>query len=270
MDLAEISTWRRRWLADGVILDGDKCRVRIRTDQRPLRPFKQILGDEPVGELQRFVTVEGEHAGMIGVNGGVVAIVVGDDSYVRIEGRSTDRARDEWLRDLVHTLARFYPFGLGQLRRRRYMYRPPEGWQPIVRAGCVVWLAPDYPRVSGRITVFEARPLKWYAPGAVDRYLFVDENPFVVPDTTLPPIPVQVAVAGIATRAIGRMQDGTSFTVMKALLQDERYLYATQLDARTSEWESFVPAFDDVLVTIERVPTNELPPSSQHFIHWIE
>ena len=166
MDLALLSTWRRRWFADGLVLTApDGCTLRIRTDQRPLRPFHELVGSK--AELQRFITVEGEHAGMIAIAADrVVAMVLADASYVLIEARTIDTAREAWLRDLVHTVARFYPLGLGQPRRRRYMYKPPAGWQPLARPSCAVWLAPDYPRASGRITVFDARPLKWYTAGA--------------------------------------------------------------------------------------------------------
>jgi len=272
MDLALLSTWRRRWLADGLMLtSNDGCTLRLRVDQRPLRPFRELVGDKRVGELQRFITMEGEHAGLVAVAADhVVAIVVGDTSYTLIEAHTSDREREAWLRDLVHTVARFYPLGLGQPRRRRYMYRPPENWQSLARPGCTLWLAPDYPRVSGRITVFDARPTKWFAPGAVDRFLFVDENPFAEADPPSIPIPVQVAVTGAATRTSGRTHDGTPYTVIKAQMQDERYIYVAQLEARTPEWVSFVPVFDDVLVSIEPVPQTALEPNPQQFIHWIE
>ena len=173
MDLAAISSWQRRWLADGLRLSSPQNArewLQIRTNQRPLRPFSTVLGDTAYGELEKFTTIEGEYAGMViaAEPGGVrvIAMVVGDDSYVTIEGHSPDPLRAGWCRDLVHTLARFYPLGLGKPRRRRYLYRPPDGWQAVPRTGAVVWLNSEYPRTSGRITVFDARPLKWFAPGA--------------------------------------------------------------------------------------------------------
>jgi hypothetical protein len=281
MDLALIAGWHRRWLADGVLISpGDASGewLRIRTRQRPLRAFRDVLGDAAVGPLERLATVEGEHAGIVAVHdpdeARVVAMIVADDSYVLVEARSADQGRADWLRDLVRTVVRFYPLGLGNPRLRRYVYRPPAGFQALQRAGSVCWLSPEFPRISCRITAYDARPLKWFAPGAVDRFLFVDENPFAVKDSPIAPTrvvsPAPVALAGRAMRATGRAKDGTPIAQVKTVLQDAYYYYAVQLDVRAEEWEAFVPTYEDVLRTIEPIPSSELKPSVLAFLHWSE
>jgi hypothetical protein len=279
VDLAAISGWNRRWLADGVQLAppgsaGDW--LRIRTDQRPLRAFCELLGDSAYGELERFTTVEGEYAGLVLLAEPgrirVVAMVVGDDSYVLIEGHTRDPLRAGWWRDLVHTVARFYPLGLGKPRRRRFPYRPPGGWQGVPRAGCVAWIDPEFPKVSGRISVFHARPLEWYVPGAVDRLMFVDENPFSVVERTNRPVEfmVRAGFGGSSTTSTGRTADGTRIAMTNTLLRDERYLYALQLHGRQSEWDAFVPVYEELVRSIEPLPSGELDQPAQHLVHWIE
>jgi hypothetical protein len=279
VDLALIASWHRRWLADGVLIspaDANGDWLRIRTRQRPLRPFRDVLGDRAMGPLERLATVEGEHAGLVAVHdpdeARVVAMIVADDSYVLVEARTADRERADWLRDLVRTVVRFYPLGLGSPRRRRYVYRPPAGFQALQRAGNVCWLSPEFPRISCRITAFDARPLKWFAPGAVDRLLFVDENPFAAKDSPIAPsrVATRGGLAGRAIRATGRGRDGTSIAQVQTVLQDEHYYYAVQLDIRAAEWEAFVPIYEDVLCTIEPVPSSELKPSVLAFLHWSE
>ncbi len=280
MDLGQLARWNRRWLADGLVLvppggGGDGSLV-IRTQQRPLRPFHQLLGDASVGPLERFTTIEGEHAGIVAVDEPAgprfVAMIVGDDSYVLVDARTSDRARAPWYRELVHTIARFYPLGLGKPRKRRYMYRPPAGWQAIARPGCALWLEPDYPQTSGKITVFDARPLAWFAPGAVDRFLFIDENPFLEQDAGRSQIALTArpGLTGPSTRATGRGRDGTPITLIKTLLQDGRYFYAVELEARSAEWEALMPTYGSVLSSIEPVPESSIARSAQQFMHWID
>jgi hypothetical protein len=279
VDLAAISSWHRRWLADGIRLVSSQTAgewVHIRTNQRPLRPFSRVLGDAVYGELEKFTTVEGEYAGLVisAEPGGVrvIAMVVGDDSYVTIEGHSPDPLRSAWFRDLVHTLARFYPLGLGHPRRRRFLYRPPAGWEAVRRTGAVLWLNSEYPKVAGRITVFDARPLKWFAPGAVDRFLYIDENPFAHVDPPRAPVAVMVRAGfgGTATGISGRAADGTPLAMAKTLLQDQQYFYAVQLDGRVSEWDSLIPVYEELVRTIEPLPSGEVERPAQQLIHWIE
>ena len=279
MDLAAISNWNRRWLADGIRLaprDTPGEWLHIKTNQRPLRPFSRLLGDGAYGELEKITTVEGEYAGLVVLAepGGirVVAMVLGDDSYVLIEAHTPDPLRTGWFRDLVYTIARFYPLGLGRPRRRPYLYRPPDGWQGMRRPGSVVWLSSEYPRVSGRITMFDARPLKWFAPGAVDRFLFVDENPFASLDPPRAPISVMVRAGfgGTMTTSSGRSADGTHLALGRVMLQDERYTYGAQLESTMAEWTQFSQQFEEIVRSIEPLPSGELERPASQFIHWIE
>jgi hypothetical protein len=279
VDLAAISNWSRRWLADGVRLSPPGTTgewLHIKTKQRPLRPFSRLLGDGAYGELEKLTTVEGEYAGLVVLAepGGirVVAMVLGDDSYELVEAHTPDPLRTGWFRDLVYTIARFYPLGLGRPRRRPYVYRPPDGWQGVPRSGSVVWLNSEYPRVSGRIAVFDARPLKWFAPGAVDRLLFVDENPFATLDPARPPVSVMIRAGfgGTMSTASGRSADGTQRVLGKVVLQDERYYYGAQLDATAAEWSQFSPLLEVVVRSIEPQPSGELERPASQFIHWIE
>jgi hypothetical protein len=278
VDLALITHWTRRWLADGVVLaapDPGGESLRIRTRQRPLRPFRELLGAAP-DSFERLTTVEGEHAGLaITARDGearATAMIVGDDNYTLVEGRSSGAERVDWIAELVRTIARCYPLGLGAPRRRRYLYAPPPGFQALAREGCVCWLDLAYPRSRMRITVHDARPLAWFAPGAVDRFLFVDENPFAVKDAPVAPLHVIVrpGLAGPSTRATGTAADGTPLVTVKTLVQDTRYYYAVQLEARADEWTAAAGLYQDVLRSIEPVPASELRPSVQAFMHWSE
>lgn len=279
MDLAAISSWNRRWLADGVRLSPPGTSgewLHVRSNQRPLRPMSRLLGDGAYGELEKFTTVEGEYAGLVVLaeQGGirVVAMVLGDDSYEWIEAHTPDPLRTGWFRDLVYTIARFYPLGLGRPRRRPYLYRPPDGWQGLPRPGAVVWLNTEFPRVSGRITMFDARPLKWFAPGAVDRFLFVDENPFARIDPPRAPVSVMIRAGfgGSMATSTGQAADGMQLVLCKTILQDERYFYAAQLESTAAEWGQFSAVFDDVVRSIEPLPSGELERPASQFIHWIE
>jgi hypothetical protein len=282
MDLGEIAGWRRRSIVDGLLIvppDGiEQGALRVRERQRPLRPLRALLpAGAEIGPLERFTTVEGEHAGLIAFTDGAggrraVAMIIGDDSYTLIEGATREPARASWFLELVRTIARFYPLGLGERRRRRYLYQPPPGWQALAHATFVRWLHPEFPRASGRITVHDAESSEPTVPGAVQRFLFVDESSFVEKDAPIKPAAFRTAFGldGLITRTTGRAADRTARTLIKAVFKDKLYAYVVQLDCRTEQWQEQVPAYVALVRSIEPVPEPTVKESVQQFVHWSE
>lgn len=170
--------WTRRDTADGAIFvppggdQGDLIRVRERL---PLVRFRDLVDDivryggdltraATVSPLERFTTDEGEHAGLVTITNlppafqRTLVLLAADDHATLVDGVTHDPGRFAEHRAAVRDLARGFYLGLGALRRRRYLHRPPPAWIAVARPHAVRYLHPDYPRAGASIIVFDASP----------------------------------------------------------------------------------------------------------------
>jgi hypothetical protein len=123
------------------------------------------LAHPRVTRSERLITDEGEHALWLEVRGdrrGVgdlhfVGVVLTDDFAAVLDTRVDVIERRTYLERCTHDMLLGLRFGMGQ-RRRRYWYRPPEGWYALPQGSLATWYPPDYPRHCANIAVFPAEP----------------------------------------------------------------------------------------------------------------
>ena len=118
------------------------------------------------GPLQRIVTHEGEHAGILTLtaktqDGGpaerTIGIVLGDDSYALIDGAVIKPERFAEVRKMVQLITEGFFLGLGEHRRRRFQFQPPAAGA-LGRVHTSRYYHPQYPREPAIITVHDTRP----------------------------------------------------------------------------------------------------------------
>jgi hypothetical protein len=150
--------------------------VLYRERARPLRRLgavvAEILGRTPgwvtgrMGPVERLVTNDGEHAALLtvwGSQGGAPAqrdlgVIFGDAFFSSVGGLCLRPSLQQELTALVRDLVRHDSHLLG-VRRRRILYDPPPGWEPVPRPRLAMeWLAPGYPLDPMTLTVHAAVP----------------------------------------------------------------------------------------------------------------
>lgn len=172
--------WRPELVRDGLVLvhpNGAESGTIVYSDRmRPLARVGDLVRSalartpafrvESMSPVERLVTREGEHAAaltILGLQRGVpvqrdLGFVFGDDFYAQISGLCTNVAARPELAALVRELTRQDSQVLG-LRRRRFEYTPPRGWQPIPHSLATEWIAPDFPGNRAWIMVYPANPV---------------------------------------------------------------------------------------------------------------
>lgn len=172
--------WRADLVRDGLVLvhpKGPKVGTIVYSDR--LRPLARVgtlvrgvLSQTPgfeldsLGAVQRLTTHEGEHAAAITALGRQhgapvqrdLGFVLGDDFYAQVSGLCFDEGARSQFSTLVRELTQQDSQALG-VRRRRFEYTPPAGWQPIPHSLATEWLPPDYPANRSWIMAYAANPI---------------------------------------------------------------------------------------------------------------
>ncbi len=237
------------------------------------------FGNPQVGQPERLLTREGEHAGLViidGDHGGKPAqaslgVVFGDDFYARIEGFALRPDVFESTREMVRELTISDYHVLGR-RRRRYEYTAPNGWQPIVRGFTTDWVSPGFPLQWGLIVAYAASPIApvdevdfgMLATRAVDRGFTVDAS--------APPVEVssQHGLVGVVTEVVGTQGDKRMLRAF-VTMTDRQYLYSAELMARTEDaWPAHRQAFAEFWQSIVPIPGAQVTPTSVPFEFWAD
>jgi hypothetical protein len=290
LDLSQVfAGWRRQPTADGVLLvpgDTEPTRIRVR-EKVPLRRFRHIVDDirreagSPFAQastspLDRFVTVEGEYAGVTtltaGLGGGgaveaTVALIAGDDHGTVISGVTAASTRRAQCRALVRQLAERTFLGLGVLRRRRYRHASPPGWLGVRRPHQTVYMPPDYPQRGMLISVHDARPREGGAPEVEDRSLFIDNA--ALTDGSFEH--VATGSGGLTGRfLLGTVTEaGRPLHVLRATLADTRFVYPSQLAVGVDLEGEGKAIYRALLESIEPIP-QPTAPSALAIVHWLD
>jgi hypothetical protein len=182
------SGWTLEHLPEAIMLVHPRGKdvARIHYKERAGRPRRiDLLAREIVsawpnmsvtsfGVLERFVTNEGEIAALVGATGtlGTRAIqlelgfVLTDDFYTSTMATIFDPSIAVEVRSALREAMQHDSLALG-MRRRRFQYLPPIGWQPIRRSLVVEWIPPDYPVHETSIVVYPANPI-WAGRASFD------------------------------------------------------------------------------------------------------
>jgi hypothetical protein len=251
-------------------------RERVQPLRRVGAILDEILARTPgfavsrVDPPERLCTLEGEHAVLVtvaGVQDGVAAqrdvgIVFGDDFFAALVGLCLVPDHRDELTRLVRVLTRHDQQLLG-VRRRRFEYTPPPGWQALARERLVEWYPPEFPRDPSGTKIHPAYPRAAAADGATpallssahrDRGLVVEEQPAPTPVSTRAGLGGQAHVFHIAP-------DVTKEIVV---LDDARYRYILELSTRAPErWAAHHATLGEVVASVVPIPTSqrrEIPP----------
>lgn len=271
--------WRVTHLADGLELSSPEGRehgaIRIRDRQAPLRSARDLAARfTDAGELaiERVITAEGEYAAVTEIAGPrCLGFVFGDDFYTQLDGTAADPDRMTVVSRAVRELTRCYSLGLGENRRRRFLYEPPRGWSSCARGLVTRWMAPGFPADSTTLTVFPARPVKESVAGALDRELHeVSWVGFekLAPHQTLA-IRNRHGLAGISVRVTGRAPGGPVRRHDLVALEDDRFVYLMRLESAAdsaAEREELRPVWDSVEPLPEVERTLRSPVGIDHWV----
>ncbi len=288
-----VTGWNVRHVAQGVALTppdgGGGGGVRIR-ERLPLQTTAQII-DEATAQMQGFdsveveqvevlTTYEGEYAAlwtMIGTRGTLrlertIAAVWGDFHCTRIDGATDDPSRYDAFRGAVRDLCYYHALGLGERRRRRFLFTPPPAWQGYARGLVGLWIPPGYPARDHMIRVFPAHAAGTQTPAsALDRQLhemswagFEQERA-----EKATPAVNDDGLSGVARRLVGRFRGGSRRFIDVTVLQDQRYYYPLRCDS--FDHDSLVEdAFAATVRSVKRLPAPVAVESSAFLSHWSE
>ena len=151
-------------------------RIRFYERIRPLVSFSQIvrmvLRNDPAFRVKMLlapcevITCEGEYGAWVRVQGtreGVAAVhfvgaVFADEFAAALDTLVVLKDKAEMLEATAKEMLANVSFGLG-VRRRRYLYCPPAGWQAIPNGLVANWYPPDFPANHSNIVVYPAQPM---------------------------------------------------------------------------------------------------------------
>ncbi len=276
--------WRVRYLADGLLLspagppEGRSIRIQERL---PLRPAHAVIAaaraqlpgaDLALSAIERVITQEGEFAIRCALRGAdacrALGMVWGDHFYTQIDGaaRPADFAEVE---AGVRDLTAFHALGLGELRRRRYLYTPPPGWRAYPRGLTAEWYAPGFPGDHGFISAFAARPGGETLTSQLDRVLHEMSWFGFRRDASEPgeAMSTDDGTAGHAWTITGRYAAAPPMVFKVVVLSDHRFQYPLRLEATPAAFDRHVEAFDAMIRSIQRLPAPTRDASSP-FVHW--
>jgi hypothetical protein len=288
-----IPGWKRHHVADGVVIvppEGMKlAAITIRQRVRPLRSLKSILDEalthlEPqmrvhlaISPADRYVNTSGEYVALATMTSTyadtffqqTTAMVLGDDWFAQIDGVAHAAVIAPKIAEVVRVLATTCYLGLGELRRRPYLYTPPPGWRGVGHACETVYYGPRHPTSRAVIRMFHARPVKMTPSESQDRALHCETMLIQEKDA---PVPAKnftnwYGLYGEMIKESGLDATGRRILVYKTMLVDKRFMYLSRLDTDAEESPSALP---DYLKVLERVVPVPLVPQDRHqaVIHW--
>jgi hypothetical protein len=283
----ELAGWTVRHVTDGVALVPPDRAGGIRLlERQPLLTMREAIAHAStqmtsfvceMSPIQRFTTHEGEYAAtrtIVGRHGDIrlertIGIVWCDHFCTRIDGATTDPAQHDRYRTAIDTLTRHCSLGLGEQRRRRYVYEPPPSWQGYTRGLVSLWIPPEYPRDAALISVFPARPVRSSDPSSrLDRQLHEMSWYGFAQQSSAPPeaLVTSHSLVGTLHSVTGRFHHGPPRALSLALLEDHRFHYAMRLEGPDDTHRSL---FRAVVESVEPIPSH-VP--DVHAVHpsWIE
>jgi len=293
-----VGHWRCTYLPDGYeakpIDAPDAGVLRIRERFRPLatidwhideelRLYADRLVEPARGAVEYLTTVEGEYAAIGSYTGktrrdgspflGVVALVFGDDWYRRIDAHVVDSREFDRFRTAVRELTFRSTLGLGEIRRRRFVYTPPQSWSGLSRGLLTQWFPLGYPVVDAIITVPAVWPGKDIAPPFLDR-LTIDGNlgAFFRERQTGPDfVTSDHGLSGRMACTYGQFAGQPKRVIQQAHLRDERFTYYVRLDCSEDLHKDLERTFLAVVQSCKALPqASGSDIQFEALLHWAE
>jgi hypothetical protein len=278
----------------GVILhpDGDERAARMQYEER-VRPLAaaRVVVDRVVARAPRFieierrpaeqlVTREGEFAALVTVAGSVdgqpvqrdIGMVFGDDFHSLLSSVVVVPERFAEVTVAARALVVGDSHALG-VRRRRYLYTPPRGWQGLPRGLTTEWSPPEFPADRALLHVFPAEPGAGAAE-LVDQLLGDDEAAGFVREQVLGPSEIRAlhGLSGRHWRLVGRSGPRPRAIREVVVLRDTRYVYALRLETTNERRvDEHAATFASVAASVQPLPAPAAPDErgvSQVVNHW--
>jgi hypothetical protein len=254
--------------------------IEYRERVRPLRKLGALLHDALArgpacawpDRVERLVTDEGEHAALATLRGDGVqrdlGFVFGDDFYARIAGMCRRPDRFEEVTRLVRELVTTDTQMLG-VRRRRFEYAPPAGWQALARGFVTDWLAPGYPRDPVWMTIFPALPVE-QAPAELLASMLAPRDHAELVDDQIAPLCLPNGLAGDVGEAVWASPERRVAKVC-CVLRDRRYAYPLEASAEGEDrMRGHREVIDRVLASVQPVPPANAPVTQATPSFWVE
>ncbi len=245
--------------------------------RRLLAERPEFVPNEVPDLVERVTTLEGEYGALATIAGNErgqpvqrdLGIVFGDDFYARTSAACYRADQFEQVTQIVRDLVITDTHALG-LRRRRFEYAPPRGWQPLVRGFVTDWLSPGYPDDAVHLTVYPANPLT-IVPGNMLAILLG------VPRHGRPFDRAQLHTSSGLEGEAGEilLAEGDGHVAKRAVVyRDERYAYSLEITARRAEQlVAHREELDAVFASVQPIPAAQDSPRDQDLAahsYWIE
>ncbi|MGE3765303.1 MAG: glycosyltransferase [Kofleriaceae bacterium] len=225
---------------------------RFVTERLALSPAFEIVA---IGDPDRITTDEGEHAAVVRVDGKlagravrrVIGMVVDEHLTAVIDGVAVHAEYVDELEQITRDLTRRAELGLG-VRRRRFVYRRPAGWQALSHLLETYFIPPDHPRNAERIVVYPAIP-RGLSLRALMHSTIEDQIGRIDQLVDLEESAIQAAsgLGGRRWRVASHSGTGKARTHTIVVFEDEHYAYRLRLD----EGAAPSPAFAAMCASVE-------------------
>jgi hypothetical protein len=232
-----------------------------------------------LGPLERLTTIDGELAAVVTVTGNErgqqvqrdLGFVVTDDFYSSAACTCRVQAHAGESSSILRNLVRQDVHALG-IRRRRYEYEPPPGWQPLAQSLSVEWLPPDYPRYATTILIYPANPIGLYGRADLARApQELAQLGYEVRVSASREITTPTGLHG-ALQELAFEKAGESALRTQVLLRDDHYCYPAEVTSRTLDrWAEANDVFLRLVNSIIKIPSwFQVPSATPVLLHWAD
>ncbi len=258
-------TWRRASSGGDVVLiprlDPDSGWIRITSGVRPLQWIPQLFAGLDDGWPVRpelGITDEGEYFAIASSRGGrtqrTLAIVIGADSYTRIEANTVVPERFDMYATAVRALACQTALGYGAGRVRPYYYEPPADWGALVRPGSTLWISPICARQYHAIRVFEACPPAQEAMVRSRRFETVATE-LLTERPRGPAVYYRPDELEVRVFAYSCALPGGELRILEATVIDQAYCYPFRIECDPRLFDVSMRLLEEVAATIVPLPS---------------
>jgi hypothetical protein len=237
-----------------------------------------------IGQPERLITNEGEYAAIVTVEGlllelpveHTIGLVFLDDYYARIDGLALRQDERTRMARGVRLLALNDAHGLGERRRRRFLYAPPTGWTGIASSLHAYWYPVDYPKNPSSVTIFPAVPVPPGSQGfgeTVARSQAGRSPGFTIDSVGEPTALVtRRSLSGSRWEVLGQVDGQLRFRDLH-VLDDRRFVYTVILESPRERRDENLLMLRALLDSVEPIPhPGEVlsAESRESMTHWAE
>jgi hypothetical protein len=218
-----------------------------------------------MGNPERLITDEGEYGALLTVDGllleapvqHTLGFVYLDDFYSVVDGLALAREQQGRFAQTVRNLTFNDLHGLAELRRRRFFYQPPPGWNGIASFLHTYWFPHDYPRNRSSLTVVPAIPVPQGSKSFIDETAEQQaaQSPGFALDTKGAAMPhvTRGGLNGSYWEVVGRVKGTLCFRDL-LILDDGRFAYTVILESPRDRRDENLRVMRALVDTIEAIP----------------